>query len=115
MLMLVICLSIHFLAWFDCSKSASWLTHASTTEQTKTKVEVVERENDSTVIDAIVQHLSSRNEKARQAAIFAISRISSFQVHARASVTTLSSFPDIKHLMTIRVHVGVFVLQNRAI
>lgn len=37
-------------------------------------------ENDSIVIDAIVQHLASRNDKARQAAIFAISRISSFQV-----------------------------------
>lgn len=40
--------------------------------------------HDSTVIDAIVQHLASRNEKARQAAIFAISRISSFQVARRS-------------------------------
>jgi hypothetical protein len=37
-------------------------------------------DNDSTAIDVIVQHLASKNDKARQAAIFAISRISSFQV-----------------------------------
>jgi hypothetical protein len=37
-------------------------------------------DNDSTAIDVILQHLASKNDKARQAAIFAISRISSFQV-----------------------------------
>ena len=38
-------------------------------------------ENDATVIDAVVQHLASKSDKARQAAIFAVSRIACFQAN----------------------------------